>query len=1148
MLAEVEACASEAPESSAHEVALSRAGAGRVQALCDCALALDGESCEHVWATLLACLDDARAYLWLKRGLDPESLSGLGDSGSRRSVPTVSAQRTERREVGTRASETHTPRSPAPKRTVSQTASPAPSRTPSFGVPVWRKRMASILDRAEHDRILSAAAAGANSQTRPVLVTFFLEPTDDRAWPVAIEIESRKQRVDGTWGPGRRSPLKRTELPAIEPEEVQGVLDRLAGAADWQLGRRGEIPSRFHLSPEMLEEIGPTLSDSGRLFLRPASSAPADPSRTPADPSERPAATYREPTPLAWDRGEPWETWLEVSESERGFTVEFQLRRVAERIRFADADRAFPSRFAVVENRLCRVHGPNLQTWYTAFARPLEVPAKDADEFLEQIHSLSETPRLDAPAYLAWAEITGPPRACLVLAPPGERPNELTARIEFDYSGVRIGAGLTGERIRLGDERTIILRDPDREREALVHATEFGVVPGDDDDSTSFILPGARLHAAIAGLDRLGWRIEGRDGPILRAPRVHAQVASGVEWFDLEVRIDYEGGETLALPELIRAVRRRERVVRLSGGGIGFLPEEWLERHGWLLEAGKLERGAIRFRRSQVALLDALLVAEPGTQADTIFARARENLRSFDGIVPVPAPTSFLATLRPYQEFSLGWFAFLRRLGFGGCLADDMGLGKTVMILALLDSRRGRDVGAKQTVSGKQTTGAKQTAGPLTSESAPAGASRPARPSLIVVPRSLVFNWRREAERFAPRLRIHDHTGPDRGDLRPYLDLVDVVLTTYGVLRRDIPELREIEFDYVILDESQAIKNSNTTVAKSVRLLRAAHRLALSGTPVENHLGELWSLFEFLNPGLLGSSPAFRRWMTRGEGETMAPALAPPMGPATGGDETTGTSDPRDALARAVQPFVLRRRKEQVLTELPPKEEQTLFCTLGDRQRKLYDELRRHYRARLPGGNHARVLEALLRLRQTACHPGLVDPRLAGEDSAKLDVLLERLNEVAAEGHKALVFSQFTSLLAIVRERLQIARIPYEYLDGRTRNREERVARFQREPRIPAFLISLKAGGTGLNLTAASYVFLLDPWWNPATEAQAVDRAHRMGQQRPVLACRLVAHDTVEERILELQERKQGLAEAVIRSDDAGLRSLTGEDLKLLLS
>jgi SNF2 family DNA or RNA helicase len=343
-------------------------------------------------------------------------------------------------------------------------------------------------------------------------------------------------------------------------------------------------------------------------------------------------------------------------------------------------------------------------------------------------------------------------------------------------------------------------------------------------------------------------------------------------------------------------------------------------------------------------------------------------------------------------------------------------------------------------------------------------------------------------------------------------------------------------FDYVILDEAQAIKNADSQSSKATRLLKARHRLALSGTPIENHIGELWAIMEFLNPGMLGSAGVFKRFSGVGGGAAL-------------------DDEGKALLSKALRPFILRRTKSQVVKDLPEKTEQTLICTMEADQRRCYDELKEHYRRALLRKETAElnrsqieVLEALLRLRQAACHPGLIDPSRAGEASAKLDMLLPQIAEVVEEGHKVLVFSQFTRFLAIVRDLLDKEGLTYEYLDGQTRDRARRVERFQTDPDCPIFLISLKAGGLGLNLTAAEYVYLLDPWWNPAVEAQAIDRSHRIGQTRHVFAYRLICRDTVEQKILELQQRKRELADAILSEDNRVIQSLTREDLEYLLS
>jgi len=562
--------------------------------------------------------------------------------------------------------------------------------------------------------------------------------------------------------------------------------------------------------------------------------------------------------------------------------------------------------------------------------------------------------------------------------------------------------------------------------------------------------------------------------------------------------------QVASMPALLAAAKRGANTVSLGDGSVGILPEDWLSRWSMLEVSGDVKGDRVRFKQSQGWLLDALLAERGDVDVDAGFQRWREKLDSFRGVEAREEPKGFRGELRPYQREGLGWFQFLRDLGFGGCLADDMGLGKTVQVLALLQERLKERKGKK--------------------------------PTLVVAPKSLTFNWRAEAERFTPGLRSLDYSGVDRTKLAKKVPEQDLVVTTYGTLRQDAAFFKDVEFDYVILDEAQAIKNPQSQVAKAARLLRADHRLVLTGTPVENHLGELWSLFEFLNPGMLGRSSIFRTLFT-------------------GRADLTIDDERRKTLARALKPFFLRRTKEQVLRDLPEKSEQVIWCELDDTERAEYDALAAHFRATLlagggeiEGAQKLHVLEALLRLRQAACHPGLLDAARKAEEGAKLEVLQPLLEEIVESDHKALVFSQFTSFLSILRPRLDAAGWEYAYLDGSTRDRQAQVERFQNDPKCKLFLISLKAGGFGLNLTAADYVFLLDPWWNPASETQAIDRAHRIGQTRNVMAYRLIARGTVEERVLELQSKKRHLADAILSEDNAVLRDLTREDLEKLLT
>ena len=758
--------------------------------------------------------------------------------------------------------------------------------------------------------------------------------------------------------------------------------------------------------------------------------------------------------------------------------------------------------------------------WWAANLRqygPMRIPREKADEVLAEVLSEPALPPLDVPDELRFDEPDVTPVPVLTLRPDRSRENAFEGTLEFDYDGVRVARGAAADTLYRPSPRSLIRRRRDAEAEAEEALTAHRVRFTDYGQGRAHLSVALRTAPGIVrDLLPLGWRIDVEGKPFRMSGDTAIEVASGIDWFDIRGSVDFDG-VPVPLPELLAAVRHGQTTIVLPDKSIGVLTDEWVAQYGGLAAfagagsgsaagvgggaAGAPADGGVRVRRSQLGLLDALLLSREGVTWSGRALEVRDQLRAFEGISAADAPATFVGTLRGYQRLGLGWLRFLQELELGGCLADDMGLGKTVTVLALLDARRVEKNGAP-------------------------------RASLVVAPRSLLFNWKREAERFAPALRVAEYHGSGRDEVLTSLDGFDLVLTTYGTMRRDVAALGGAEFDYVILDEAQAIKNAATASAKATRLLRARHRLALSGTPIENQLGDLWSLFEFLNPGLLG---------------TLQHGL---LARARKGD-----AGALDTLRRGLRPYILRRTKQQVAPELPARNEDTMVCELGPVERKLYNQLRDHYRQAVLGlvdrqglkRSQFQILEALLRLRQAACHPGLIDPRKHAGSSAKLDALLERLDEARAEGHKALVFSQFTSFLAFVRRELDGRGVAYEYLDGQTRDRERRVARFQQDASCPLFLVSLKAGGLGLNLTAADYVFLLDPWWNPAVEAQAIDRAHRIGQERPVFAYRLIAADTVEERIIELQARKRRLADAIISADNSGLAGLTREDLELLL-
>jgi hypothetical protein len=611
------------------------------------------------------------------------------------------------------------------------------------------------------------------------------------------------------------------------------------------------------------------------------------------------------------------------------------------------------------------------------------------------------------------------------------------------------------------------LRDEQAERELVRRlARELELAPGHrmllrGDAAVSFAERLARFRGELVGDALEGFR---RADPLV--PRLEIQGAD----FALRFESALDGAPKSAAAErVLRAWRNGESLVALDGGGFAPLPADWLALHGERIADLLAARSAARSGSlPRCALPDlARLCDEIGEPRPAEADALRRRLEQRGGASGPELPGDLRATLRRYQREGVAWLGLLRDAELGALLADDMGLGKTLQALCAL---RGR--------------------------------------TLVVAPTSVLHNWRDEIARFRPGLRCSLYHGPGRR-LSPR---ADVTLTSYAILRLDAESLAAQRWDSVILDEAQIIKNPDSQVARAAYRLQAAWRLALTGTPVENRLDELWSQLHFLNPGLLGTRRDFDERVGR---------------PVAAGDEPAVAR-----LRERTRPFLLRRLKRDVAPELPPRTDIVLHAVLDEEERHTYEAIRAATRRdvveRLAAGSGVlQALEALLRLRQAACHRALV-PGQRAASSSKLELLLEMLDEVVAEGHKALVFSQWTKLLDLVEPRLGESGLPFARLDGSTRDRAGVVARFQDEAGPPVMLVSLTAGGLGLNLTAADHVFILDPWWNPAVEDQAADRAHRIGQDRPVMVYRLVAEQTVEERVLALQQRKREIAEAAV--------------------
>lgn len=585
----------------------------------------------------------------------------------------------------------------------------------------------------------------------------------------------------------------------------------------------------------------------------------------------------------------------------------------------------------------------------------------------------------------------------------------------------------------------------------------------------------------------------------LGRPEIELTTQETGDWFDIKavVRI---GKFEIPFLKFRSHILRGQREYKLPDDSVAILPEDWFSDYRHLLEVSEQKNGedTLSIRKYQAPLLNM-------PSRDKQNATLADNLKQLSEIPEVAAPANLKATLRNYQLEGYRWLHFLKANRMGGILADDMGLGKTLQTLAMLQKEC--EDGVKQA-------------------------------SLVVVPTSLIYNWFNEAKKFTPDLRVLIHTGVNRSKQVERFQHYHLVLTTYGIVRQDVKQLKEYPFHYVILDESQTVKNPDSKTAKAVRKLVSLHRLSITGTPVENTVMDIWSQMAFLNPGLLGTESFFKKFYVQ---------------PIEKAHDTKRSAK----LRRIIYPFILRRKKQQVEKDLPPRIEKLHYCEMEERQKDFYDETRSQYRNYLieliNSGtwkkNKLNILTGLQKLRQIAIHPQMVEPEeYELRDSGKYkEVKRLLLQIIERKRSKVLVFSQFVKMLSILREDLEKEGIRFNYLDGSTKDRQAQVDSFQKNKDISVFLISLKAGGVGLNLTAADYVFILDPWWNPAVESQAIDRSHRIGQQRTVFYYKFITKDSIEEKILSLQRKKAQLSEDIIAVEDDIYKTLEAEDLEELL-
>lgn len=737
-----------------------------------------------------------------------------------------------------------------------------------------------------------------------------------------------------------------------------------------------------------------------------------------------------------------------------------------------------------------------------------------AEELLKFILPLTRDYHVEFDAALVSEVKDGEPEKRIVLQ---EKGDYLVFQPLFSYKGFETKPGGKDELIIPdGDKVTVVHRNREKEMQFMQKLEGL---------HSNFIRPEGGNQLALKGTDvlRNNWFFLFVDAmrdmkvPVFghdalknfrfntAKPQTKIHISSNTDWFDARVDILF-GDQKVTIADVKKALANRQQFVPLQDGTLGILPEEWIKKYSLLFRVGEGKQNQLKLSKYHMSVIDELYNERSEEELVVRLEEKYEQLKGFNKIKEIPVPAHLQPILRPYQEHGYHWLNYLTEVGWGGILADDMGLGKTVQALSYLHYF-------------------KHAFGKLN--------------ALVVCPTTLMFNWENEIKKFTPTLTYHIHHGGERTRLKEHFTQSNVVITTYGTLRSDIKLLVDIPFDYVILDESQAIKNPSSKVTKAASLLNAKHRLCLSGTPLQNNTFDIFAQMNFLNPGMLGSMEFFRQ------------EFAIPI-------DKFGEADRKDHLRKLLFPFILRRTKEQVAKDLPEKMETILFCEMQEEQRNIYDAYRNDFRDKILGTiesngiqkSQLTILQGLMKLRQICDSPAIMnETEKFPNHSIKLEEIGREISENMSN-HKALIFSQFLGMLALIREKLKELEIDFEYFDGSTTavERERAIQRFQNDENCRVFLISLKAGGVGLNLTAADYVYIVDPWWNPAVEQQAIDRTHRIGQTKNIFAYRMICKDTIEDKIIQLQEKKRALAKDLITDDEGFVKSLTREDVEYLFS
>lgn len=939
----------------------------------------------------------------------------------------------------------------------------------------WAAALESIRTRVTED-----VAAGALKKRAPRELVYVLHTSESRLRDaLVVELYVRERGATSTLKMARYGGAREERsLLGAEDKGIVALLDAAgrartvseAGRAP-AMGRIG-VPSAYH------SLLLPQLCATGRFFAQ--------------------ESLFSAPEPLCWaDDDALLDLELCVQPDGDDWLLDGVLTDGQRRLGVRDLALVL-SAGLLLDGAVFRGHelGAHFE-WVYRLRRQgaIQIPAAARDEMLLRLARIPDLPPLTLPPELHWSVLRPKPSVTVVLEADPDDERHLWAELRFAYAEHEVSASDRSSGIPDATGRRFFRRAAQAERALVSEWNELLEAVGARPSGPERV----RLKRRVVGdvitqAGDKGWTVNAEGCQVRMPKQIFGSASFKTDWFDLDVSVQF-GDVEVDIGSLL--AHAGERFVPLPDGSKGVVTQA-LQRCLKLAKLGEARDGKVQFQGAQAGVVDALLMTLDASTSDRAFERYRSRLKR--PVAPegtLSTPRAFSGTLRSYQLEGYHWMHSVASLGLGCCLADDMGLGKTVQVYALLCRWHGQ-----RKASSRGT-------------------------SLIVAPKSLVYNWVDEGRKFAPTLSVVPYTGREREALDGRLRRFDVVVTTYGTMKRDIMSLRKVDFHGIVLDEAQAIKSPYSQTSKACRLLRGRHRVALSGTPVENRSEELWSMFEFLNPGLLGRLSEFQSAFS---GED---------------DERT------QLLGAALGPLMLRRTKMEVLRDLPKKTEQDIRVELTGEHAKIYRSVLHHFRQKMleveGRAKNVHALEALLRLRQAACHPGLIRPEWRSVKSDKISRLVEQAESLVAAGDKILVFSQFTSLLSIVEDELKSRGVVYDRLDGSTSDREGVVKRFQDREEGAVFLLSLKAANCGLNLTCSNYVFLLDPWWNPAVEAQAVDRVYRIGQRRAIFAYRMISMGTVEEKVQKLQAQKRRLAESLV-PETANAPKFSMEDLEQLLS